>query len=171
MRIFTKRPPSARMMLANPCHHFAYQWQGNIRINKYAKFDPNDKTQELWGFSLTDHNRLDWCSANPRPSKRWFEMPEHVVREYWHACYICKLWSKYTMWFNTPGRRQSKTPILSRNVDQKSLETVFPIAICRPNDDTWQSKTLYYWFLIRVRRLLITFFDCRLPGVFKSANW
>ena len=25
----------------------------------------------------------------------------------------------------TPGRRQSKTPILSRSVDQKSIETVF----------------------------------------------
>ena len=32
----------------------------------------------------------------------------------------------------TPGRRQSKTPILSRNVDQKSIETVFSIVICRP---------------------------------------
>ena len=31
----------------------------------------------------------------------------------------------------TQGRRQSKTSILSTNVDQKSLETEFPIAICR----------------------------------------
>ena len=29
------------------------------------------------------------------------------------------------------GRRQSKTPILSRNVNQKPLETEFSIAICR----------------------------------------
>ena len=37
----------------------------------------------------------------------------------------------------TPGRRQSKTPILSRNVDQKSIETVFSIAICRHTGDKW----------------------------------
>ena len=36
---------------------------------------------------------------------------------------------------------QSKTPILSGNVDQKSIETVFSIAICRPNGDKWQSNT------------------------------
>ena len=24
-----------------PCHRFAYQWLDNIKINKYAKFDPN----------------------------------------------------------------------------------------------------------------------------------
>ena len=33
---------------------------------------------------------------------------------------------------HTLGRRQSKTLILSRNVDHKSIETVFSIAICRP---------------------------------------
>ena len=37
--------------------------------------------------------------------------------------------------FNTPGRRQSKTSILSRNVDQRSLETEFLIAICCPIGD------------------------------------
>ena len=68
----------------------------------------------------------------------------------------------------TSGRRQSKTPILSRNVDQKSTETLFSIAICRPIGSKWQSKTLFpatkgnqkhcfYRSLIRVRRLLITF--------------
>ena len=41
----------------------------------------------------------------------------------------------------TPDRRQ---PILlSSNVDQKSLETEFSIAICRPTGDKWQSKTLF----------------------------
>ena len=44
---------------------------------------------------------------------------------------------------NTPGRWQSKTPILLRNVDQKSIETVFLIAICRHTGDKWQSKTLF----------------------------
>ena len=41
MSIYTKRPRLAKMMLANPRHHFAYQWLDNIKINKYAKFDPN----------------------------------------------------------------------------------------------------------------------------------
>ena len=31
----------------------------------------------------------------------------------------------------------------SRNVDQKFIETVFFIAICRQCDDKWQSKTLF----------------------------
>ena len=33
--------------------------------------------------------------------------------------------------------------VLSRNVDQKSIETVFLIAICRPTGDKWQSKTRF----------------------------
>ena len=35
-----------------------------------------------------------------------------------------------------------KTLILSTNVDQKSLETEFLNAICRPTGDKWQSKSL-----------------------------
>ena len=35
----------------------------------------------------------------------------------------------------TPCRRQLKTPILSRNVDQKSLQTEFSIGICRHTGD------------------------------------
>ena len=35
----------------------------------------------------------------------------------------------------TPGWRQSKTSILSTNVDQKSLETEFSIVICRQSGD------------------------------------
>ena len=58
---------------------------------------------------------------------------------------------------STPGRRQSKTPILSRIVDQKSIETVFLNAICRSTGDKWQSKTLFLSIFIRVRRLLTTF--------------
>ena len=34
--------------------------------------------QELWAFSLTDHNPLEWWSANTRPLKRLLHMP--VVR-------------------------------------------------------------------------------------------
>ena len=44
---------------------------------------------------------------------------------------------------NTPGRQQSKTPILSRNVDQNPIQTVFSIAICGHTGDKWQSKTLF----------------------------
>ena len=43
--------------------------------------------------------------------------------------------------FTTPGRRQSKT--LSTIADQKSIETVFLIAICRQCGNKWQSKTLF----------------------------
>ena len=47
-----------------------------------------------------------------------------------------------TRWI-TPGRRQSKTLILSTNVDHISLETEFLIGICRLIGDKWQSKTLF----------------------------
>ena len=57
-------------------------------------------------------------------------------------------------------------PILSRNIDQKSIETVFSIDICRPTGDKWQSKTLF--LSIFDQRLLVVdyVFPCRLPGVF-----
>ena len=32
---------------------------------------------------------------------------------------------------------------VSMNVDQKSIETVFSIVICRQSGDKWQSKTLF----------------------------
>ena len=53
----------------------------------------------------------------------------------------------------TPGRRQSKRPILIllRNVDQKLIETVFSIAICR------QWKQLFLSILIHIHWLLIVF--------------
>ena len=53
-----------------PLHHFAYRWLDNVRINKYASLiQIYDAVQELWAFSLTDHNRLKWCTANPRHQK------------------------------------------------------------------------------------------------------
>ena len=51
--------------------------------------------------------------------------------------------------FVTPGRRQSKTLILSTNVDQKSIETEFSIVICRLIGNLA--------IFIRVRRLLRAF--------------
>ena len=65
----------------------------------------------------------------------------------------------------TPGRWQSKTPILSRNLDQKSIETVFSIAICRHTGDKWQSKTLFLSIVDPCSSIVDSAFDCRLPGV------
>ena len=65
----------------------------------------------------------------------------------------------------TPGRRQSKTPTLSRNVDQKSLETEFSIAICRHTGNKWQSKTLFLSIFDPRSSIVDSVFDCRLPGV------
>ena len=63
---------------------------------------------------------------------------EHIVVEYFCFCFclknvyklfildensFCHALLKYLI--DTPGRWQSKTPILSRNVDQKPIETVF----------------------------------------------
>ena len=62
----------------------------------------------------------------------------------------------------TPGRRQSKTPILSRNVDQKSIETVFSIAICHHK---WQSKTLFLSIFYPCPWIVDSVFHCHLPGV------
>ena len=58
-------------------------------------------------------------------------------------------------------------PILSRNADQKSIETVFWIAICRPTGDKCQSKTPLLSILIGVRRLLITFSIAAYPVCYK----
>ena len=65
----------------------------------------------------------------------------------------------------TSGRWQSKTPILLRNLHQKSIETVFWIAICRPTGNKWQSKTLFP-SIFDLRWSIVDYvFDCRLPGV------
>ena len=73
--------------------------------------------------------------------------------------------------FHTPGRGQSKTPILLRNVDQKSIETVFFIAICRPAGDKWQSnnqKTLFLSIFDQGSSIVDYVFDCFLHGVFQQ---
>ena len=63
----------------------------------------------------------------------------------------------------TPGRRQSK--ILSRNVDKKSIETVFLIAICCSTGDKWQLKTLFISIFAPHSSIVDSVFDCHLPGV------
>ena len=69
------------------------------------------------------------------------------------------------MYSITPGRRQSKTSILSTNVDQKSLETEFSIVICRPTGAIWQSKTPFLSIFDPRLSIVQSVFDCRLPGV------
>ena len=61
---------------------------------------------------------------------------------------------------------QSKTPILTRNVDHKSLETEFSIAICRHTGNKWQSKTRFLSIFDPPSSIVYSVFDCRLPGVF-----
>ena len=55
--------------------------------------------------------------------------------------------------------------ILSTNVDQKSLETEFSIAICRTTGDKWQSKTPFLAIFDPRTSIVKDVFDCRLPGV------
>ena len=65
----------------------------------------------------------------------------------------------------TTDRQQSKTLILSTNVDQKSLETVFYIAICRLAGDKWQSKTLFLMIFGSRSSIVNSVFDCHLSDV------
>ena len=55
--------------------------------------------------------------------------------------------------------------ILSTNVDQKTLETEFLIAICRPTSDKWQSKTLFLAIFDPRSSIVKSVFEFRLPGV------
>ena len=64
-----------------------------------------------------------------------------------------------------PGRWQSKTPILSRNVDQKSIEIVFSIAICCHTGDKWESKTMFLSIFDPCSSIVGNVIDCRLPDV------
>ena len=63
---------------------------------------------------------------------------------------------------------------LSTNLDKKSLETVFLIAICRPAGDKWQSKMLFLAIFIHVHRLLGEFSIAAYPvcacPIFKGSN-
>ena len=55
--------------------------------------------------------------------------------------------------------------ILSTNVDQKSLETKYSIAICRQLGDKLQSKTLFLAIFDPRSSVVKTVFDCRLSHV------
>ena len=56
-------------------------------------------------------------------------------------------------------------PKLSRNVDQKWLETEFSFAICRHTGDKWQSKPLFLSIFDLYSSIVDSVFDCHLPGV------
>ena len=43
------------------------------------------------------------------------------------------------------------------NADQKSIETVFSIAICRQSGDEWQSKTLFLTIFDLHSSIVLTF--------------
>ena len=71
------------------------------------------------------------------------DMLKHMIREsdakmYKPKMRLARLEVYILVWiFITPDRWQSKTLMLSTNVDGKSLETEFSIAICRPTGDKW----------------------------------
>ena len=53
----------------------------------------------------------------------------------------------------------------SMNADQKSIKTVFSLAICRLTGDKWQTKTLFQLIFLSLFLHSIGVFDCRLPCV------
>ena len=89
-------------------------------------------------------------------------------------CAVC-LYSRHLLkcpltyfsdYLNTPGRLQSKTLLLSTNVDQKLVETEFLIAICPLTGNKWQLKTLFI-VIFDQRPLIKSVLDCCLPCVLK----
>ena len=52
-----------------------------------------------------------------------------------------------------------------KNVDKKSLETEFSIAICHPTGDKWQLKTLFIAIFDLHSSIVKSVFDYRLSGV------
>ena len=60
--------------------------------------------------------------------------------------------------------------ILSMNVDQKSLETEFLIAICRQTSNKWQSKTLFLAIFVLHTSIVKNVFNCCLPGVIYESD-
>ena len=94
-----------------------------------------------------------------RPKGRGFEP---------HRCHCVVVLEQGTFILSTGStqdRRQSKTILLSANVDQNSLETEFSIGICRPTGDKWQSKTLFLASFDPCSSIVKSVCDCRLSGV------
>ena len=71
-----------------------------------------------------------------------------------------------TTHIDTPDRWQSKTFILSTNVDKKkTIEIEFSISIYRPTGDKWHSKTLFLEIFDPRSLIVKSVFDCCLSGV------
>ena len=69
---------------------------------------------------------------------------------------------------NTSDMRQLKTFILSTNVDLRSLETEFLIAVCNPSGDKWLLKTLFLAICEPRSSIVQSVFDCRLSDMIKE---
>ena len=49
----------------SPRHSFGYQWLEKVKINNYAKFEPNIPcSSRVMSILLTDDGQPDLCSAN-----------------------------------------------------------------------------------------------------------
>ena len=77
---------------AKPHHHFAYQWLENVKIDKYAKFDPNIPCSSRVMSILTNWQQPTQTLVC---QKRML-----VVRYCWHA-FVRNIWLKYTMWYKS----------------------------------------------------------------------
>ena len=58
----------------------------------------------------------------------------------------------------------------STNADQKPLETVFSIAICRQSGDKWQSKTLFLMIFDLHSSIVLTFLIVTYPLCLRVRN-
>ena len=84
MNIFTKRPDRPKWCSAKPRHRFAYQWLDNVKINKYAKPEPD----KPWGSKvMTTTQRTDAQQTLVHP-KRLLHMPwlENVDMHLYAKC-------------------------------------------------------------------------------------
>ena len=66
-----------------------------------------------------------------------------------------------THWVGSNRKRYQQ----SMNVDQKSIETVFLIAICRQWGDKWQLKTLFLLIFLFTFLNDIGIFHCHIPSL------
>ena len=82
---------------------------------------------------------------------RVYILPHEIFRHIWYII--------------TPGSRQSKTLILSTNVDQNSLEKELSFVICHQSGDKWKSKTLFLTNFGPRSSIVTSVFDCRLTSV------
>ena len=84
---------------AKPRHRFAYQRLDNVKIDIYAKFDSIIPCgSRVMSIFTNCQQRAEMMLSKPSSLKMKFSMP--VFRKCRHA-YVCKMWSKSTMWFKS----------------------------------------------------------------------